>query len=118
MSIKMKKGRMEAQSNSSGVGLLLLDASRKAIYSNAEAFRVLAYPKLPRRNSTLDDLLGEKMHLLLPDVESSPQSACRRAFVSGRRHYHCCVFPVSSRTERFPDATVVVFERSAQRSIL
>jgi len=118
MLTKTKNGRRAVQSNSSGVGLLLLDASRKVIYSNAEAVGLLAYPKRPRRESALDDLVGAKMHLLLPDAESSPQSAPCRELVSGRRHYLCRVFPVSSGTEGFPGATVVVFERSAQRFIL
>ena len=102
------------QIKSSRVGLLLLDASRKAIYANAEAVRVLAYPKRPRRKSVLDDLLDEKLHFLLADAESSPQFASCCAFVSGRRHYLCRKFPVSSRTEGLRDATAIVFERSPQ----
>jgi len=105
---------MVAGSNSSGVGLLLLDASRKAIYSNAEAVRVVAYPKRPRSKSALDDLLGENMYLLLTNAGNSPLYAPCLEFVSGRRHYLCRVFPVSSSTEGLPDATVVVFERNAQ----
>ena len=118
MLTKIKNGRKALRTNGASVGLLLLDASRKAIYSNAAAVHVLAYPEGSRRTSGLDELLGEKMHLLLPETESSAQSTPWREFVSGRRHYRCRVIPVSSRTEGVPDATVVVFERSAQRSIL
>jgi hypothetical protein len=118
MSPKTKIGREALQTCSPDVGLLLLDASHKVIYSNADAVRILAYPKRPRRKSALDALLGEYMHFLLPDTESSPQSAPYREFVSGRRRYLCRVIPVSSRTEGVPDATVVVFERIAQPPVL
>ncbi len=117
MLTKTKIGKAALQIDSSDVGLLLLDASHKVIYSNAEAVRVLAYPKRPRRKGALDALLGESMHLLLADTESSPQSAPFREFVSGRRHYLCRVIPVSSRAEGAPNATVVVFERRAKRPI-
>ena len=115
MLTKTKVGRRRARKNSSGVGIVLLDASRKAIYANTEAVRILAYPNRPRRNGALDDLLSEKMHVLLPDVETSPQSALYRKLPSGRRCYLCHVFPASARTEDFPDATVIVLERSASQ---
>ena len=113
MLTKTKVDRRRARTNSSGVGLVLLDESRKAIYANAEAVRILAYPNRPRRSGALGDLLSEKMHLLLPNVETSPQSALYRELPSGRRCYLCHVFPASSRTEDLPDATVIVLERRA-----
>ena len=115
MLTKTKEVRTRLRTYSSGVGLVLLDAQRKAIYANAEAVRILAYPNRPRRKRALDDLLSEKMHLLLPDVETSPQPVPYRELASGRRCYLCHMFPASSRKEDFPDATVVVFKRSESR---
>ena len=106
-----KKGAKKVEISCSGVGLLVLDADGKAIYSNAEAVRVLGYPNRQQGKSDLGDLLGELTHTLLSHAENFPQSASCWAFVSGRRHYLCRIFSASSPTEGFPKATVVVFER-------
>jgi hypothetical protein len=102
--------------SSSGMGLLLLDASGHAVYSNTEAVRVLDYPNQSLRESNLDELLRDRADFFLNNAEGVPQSDPCWAFKSGKRQYLCHIFSARSPAGDFPEATVVLFERSALRS--
>ena len=97
------------------MGLLVLDASGQPVYSNAEANRVLGYPGPGQNENTLEELLRDRAYFFLTNAESVPQTDPCWAFMSGKRQYLCHIFSATPAGD-FPEATVVLFERSALRS--
>ncbi len=96
-----------ADSGSSAVGFLLLDASVKLVYANAEAIQVLIYPDSQRRGSSVEGSFTEKLKPVLCNGGGSS------GFVSGRRRYVCRAFSLDSGSNNsHRAATAVLLERS------
>jgi len=94
-------------SGSSAPGFLLLDASVKLVYANAEAIQVLIYPESQRRGSSVEDFFTEKLKPVLCNGGGSS------GFVSGRRRYVCRAFSLDSGSNNsHRPATAVLLERS------
>ncbi len=113
MAAKRNLDLTAADTQPSRVGFVLVDSSLELVYVNAEAVQVLTYPQFPAEIAALDGYLSEKIRSLLPDGQYSPAAS----FISGKRQYLCRILPVESRSEVSSDATAVLFERSAERSI-
>jgi len=96
-------------------GLLVLDASLKPIWANAEAVRILTYPD--RTRAVLTAALANKFRSrLLHRPAPNPRSLAHisRSVTSGRRRYFCRVFVLDTfGTER---AHGVLLERSTSWS--
>ncbi len=102
-----------ARATSSGMGLLLLDASFEPLYANDDVVELLAYPKSPREIGSLDGFVAEQIRSVIFNDRSSPAPE----FLSGKRRYRCQAFSVKSNSADPSDATVVLFERGPRESI-
>lgn len=76
-------------------GLILLDAALRPIYANAEAVKILVYPKSPQKTRLVETLLIEKIQSIFRSLEAGSESPRSTEFLSGRRHYRCRLFPLS-----------------------
>ena len=87
------------------------------IYANAEAVRILAYPKGPEKIKSLEDFLAERIQTTLLGNRPLPQSPFVREFMSGRRRYVCRVFSLDSHAANSsPEpAMALVLKRSGRR---
>lgn len=98
-------------------GLILVDDSKKPVYYNSEAIRVLAYPEHVKKLNKLGNPLPDEIQSLLRRQENQHGPMCIADFMSGRRHYVCRAFPlnhnsgISSRV-----ITGLLLERSAPKS--
>src|SRR5262245_55375070 len=79
----------------SGHGFLVMDASFKLIYANAEAVHILVYPENPQKIKSLDSFLTEKIRSALLKEPSSPKAGFVAELRSGRRRYLCRAFSLN-----------------------
>ncbi len=94
------------------VGFLLIDSSRRLMYANAEAARILLYPAKPEDDSSLEPLLGNKIRAMLPQSNGVPQTDFQTVFLSGRRRYLCRAFYFGARSMGSAQVnTALVLER-------
>jgi DNA-binding CsgD family transcriptional regulator len=91
----------------SRVGLLLLDASLKPVFCNAEALRIVGYPTRP--SGPADAVIPQSIRSL---AEATPQSdvPTTTQFLSGRRRYVCRAFGLqpSSRAGSWPTIAITL----------
>lgn len=73
-------------------GLVLMDSNLKPLYANAQAVKILAYPRDGRMAGSLEKLVLEKVQTALPKLRSRARSSFLAGFQSGRRHYICRLF--------------------------
>jgi DNA-binding CsgD family transcriptional regulator len=86
--------------NFSDVGFLLLDGYKRLIFANDEVVQILTYPSaMPARNShgIVNKLVREKLYPMLHGEITRRQIQTVCEYQSGRRHYVCRVFGVTSR---------------------
>jgi DNA-binding CsgD family transcriptional regulator len=100
----------------SGHGFLVMDASLKLIYANAEAVRILVYPENPQKIKSLDSFLTEKIRSALLKQPSSPKAGFVAELRSGRRRYLCRAFSLSpySKNPGDQESLALQFERTRQ----
>ena len=67
----------------SPAGLLLLNSGNRAVYANAEAMRVLAYPEDPEKIKPSGSHLTERIRAALLNGKSTNQLPAASEFVSG-----------------------------------
>lgn len=97
------------------VGFVLVDSALRPIYANAEAVKILVYPKSPRKTRHVETLLIEKVQSIFRSLEARPESPCCTEFVSGRRHYLCRLFPLSpSYSNGAGPARALLLERNRE----
>ena len=101
----------------SPVGVVLLDAQLRLLHYNAEAARILRYP----RKAGVPDL-GALLRATRPQLSSSAKSVLPSAleFTSGRRRYLCRAFRLDSRPKagsRTQSSVVVVLDRVVAQSV-
>jgi DNA-binding CsgD family transcriptional regulator len=101
----------------SAAGLILLDDSRKPVYFNPEAIKVLAYSEHLKNLDKLTNSLPNEIKSLLCRPECYGDLSLAE-FMSGRRHYVCRAFRlnhnsgISSRM-----ITGLLIERSAPKFV-
>jgi DNA-binding CsgD family transcriptional regulator len=102
----------------SAPGFLVLDATNKPLYSNAEAVRVLTY-SLPRKEvEDLGKFLSQAIPLMFLDSSYPIQSAITADFRSGRRRYVCRLVPlVRSSGKPSRGITGLLIERYVPKSV-
>lgn len=74
------------------VGLLLMDSSLNPVSCNDEMIRILSFPDAPEHIRRLDVFLTDTIRARLLNRQSPKHSDFFTEFVSGKRHYCCCVF--------------------------
>jgi DNA-binding CsgD family transcriptional regulator len=97
-------------------GFLVMDASLKLIYANAEAVNILVYPENPQKLKSLDSLLAEKIRTVLLKQPSSPKAGFVAELRSGRRRYLCRAFSLNpySKNSGDQESLALQFERTRQ----
>jgi DNA-binding CsgD family transcriptional regulator len=97
-------------------GFLVMDASLKVIYANAEAIDILVYPENPQKVKSLDSLLAEKIRTVLLKQPSSPKAGFVAELRSGRRRYLCRAFSLNpySKNPGGQESLAIQFERTRQ----
>ena len=97
-------------------GFLVMDASLKVIYANAEAIHILVYPENPQKVKSLDSLLAEKIRTVLLKQPSSPKAGFVAEVRSGRRRYLCRAFSLNpySKNPGGQESLAIQFERTRQ----
>jgi len=98
-------------------GLILLDDSKKPLYYNSEAIRVLAYPEHFKNLDKITNCLPIEIQSLLYRQEKQHSEICMTEFVSGRRHYVCRAFNLDHNSGK-PSRMIsgILLERSALKS--
>ena len=97
-------------------GFLVMDASLKVIYANAEAIHILVYPENPQKVKSLDSLLAEKIRTVLLKQPSSPKAGFVAEVRSGRRRT-CVAHFLLILTRRIlggQESLAIQFERTRQ----
>jgi DNA-binding CsgD family transcriptional regulator len=69
-----------------------MDSRLKPLYANAEAVKILAYPRGGGTAGSLQKLVLEKVQPALPQLGTRIRSSFLAAFQSGRRRYICRLF--------------------------
>jgi|SRR5947209_7288125 len=92
----------------SPAGLLLLNSGNRAVYANAEAMRVLAYPENPEKIKPSGSHLTERIRAALLNGKSTNQLPAASEFVSGRRHYACRFFVLESDSKNPAALTLAI----------
>ncbi len=96
-------------------GFVLVDASLRPIYANAEAVKIFAYPESPRKTRLVEGLLVEKIRAIIRKQQGDPESSFHTQLSSGRRRYHCRVYPLASPSKKDSGpATAFVLERTPE----
>ncbi len=90
------------------VGLLLMDASLKPIYANAQAVQILAYPEHSRNMRSVGSFLSNKIRSMVPNGDFSTRSYFPTELVSGSRRYLCRTFQVNSHRGNSSRPTVAM----------
>ena len=100
----------------SGHVFLVMDASFKLIYANAEAVDILVYPENPQKIKSLDSFLTEKIRSALLKEPSSPKAGFVAELRSGRRRYLCRAFSLNpySKNSGGQESLALQFERTRQ----
>lgn len=80
-------------------GLLLMDASLRPTWYNAEAFEILSYSDKLANLTDRDALLGAKIQSSLVSQRACGASPFVNEFRSGRRRYFCRAFFVDSHLQ-------------------
>jgi DNA-binding CsgD family transcriptional regulator len=94
-------------SNSSGVGLILLNSSLRPVYWNSEARRILAYPNPPLKSQFL-----ESIRSIVRKRAGANGSPVPTDFMSGKRRYLCRTLVLESEsTERSKPVLAIALER-------
>ena len=105
----------EAIAQRTAVGFLLIDSSRRLMYANAEAARILLYPARPPEGSLLESLIGAGIGTMLPQRNAASQADFHTVFLSGRRRYLCRAFYFGARSMGSAQVnTALVLERIVQ----
>ena len=101
-----------ASSCNSAAGFILLDASLKPVYANAQAIEILSYPDSRPRESSVEGLLTEKLKSILGNGGASS------IFVSDRRRYVCRAFSLDSGSDNsHRPTTAILIERGPRAPI-
>ena len=105
--------------------LVLLDPSFRLVSYNAEAIRILTYPRDAREIHPLTRQIEDQLRLLLRPLRSSPPVALTPAFQSGRRQYGVRIFTLnkhrngsSSSNGSYPAHAVLFERRDRQAAVL
>jgi DNA-binding CsgD family transcriptional regulator len=101
----------------SQAGLVLVDCSQKPVYYNAEAVRILTYPKRLDKLGSLRGSLPKEIQILLWRPGQNDELRMPE-FVSGRRHYICRAFALTQDLGT-PARTItgLLLERTAPKSV-
>jgi DNA-binding CsgD family transcriptional regulator len=106
----------------SAVGLIVVDASLRLLFSNHEAITILSYPSSASQNHF--DVLRRTLRgsLLRSRLSSTNHNDAYSViqFKSGRRTYFCRAFPLdrdAKGSNRADSAILVVLEREVPRSL-
>jgi len=92
-------------------GLLLISASLKPLYANAEALEILAYPQKPDTIPSIDSFLEQKIRSALLNELLSRRSKFVHELTSGKRRYRCRAFaltPPSKSSSNAPSIAVLI----------
>jgi len=91
-------GRVNSQTtrlaNKSDTGFLLLDATLKPLYVNAEAGEILFHPEKPTMAKDFADRLASKLRTIVANGGANGRISVYNEFVSGSRRYLCRLFGV------------------------
>ena len=99
-------------------GLVLLDASRKPVYCNAEAVQILAYPMAARDMRSLKASPTARNLFQSLDRGPSPHRGGVMELRSGKRRYTCRVFRLASTPgSQMQPLTAVLLERGGHGAI-
>ncbi len=81
----LPSGRTKVTLAPPAVGFLLIDPSRKPIYVNSEAIRILTFPAYPPKKKQLETLLAEKVRSVLLHGKRLSLPDFSTEFISGKR---------------------------------
>src|SRR5207245_8187006 len=81
----LPSGRTKGTLAPPAVGFLLIDSSRKPIYINSEAIRILTFPAYPPKKKQLETLLAEKVRSVLLHGKRLSEPEFSTEFISGKR---------------------------------
>lgn len=96
------------------VGIVLIDSRSKPLYSNAQAVRILSFPRQLSDREAHSPRLSRTLSNLVADLVSSANSHSTTDFLSGKRRYKCRIYPLNSSTETANNGlNVILLERGA-----
>src|SRR5207245_7154700 len=104
----LASGRTKVTFAPPAVGFLLIDSSRKPIYVNSEAIRILTFPAYPPKKKQLETLLAKKVRSVLLHGKRLSLPDFSTEFISGKRRYLC-------RAIGLQPNTALLLERKAAR---
>ena len=88
--IRQAEAPVAGRLRQSSVGLVLLDSSRRVLFANREAVRILMYPNMPRTIRSLDHRVGNRIRSQLR------VDGAHSTLISGKRRYLCRAFSLAS----------------------
>jgi DNA-binding CsgD family transcriptional regulator len=104
-----------ATTTSSTVGFVLVDSLCKPKFMNAEAVAILTYPNGNRSERAVEKYLGHKIKSLFSKQNGDSESSFVSRIESGRRSYHCWMFPVAPLSRNAGQSTTaILFERNSR----
>ena len=106
----LPSGRTKGTLAPPAVGFLLIDSSRKPIYINSEAIRILTFPAYPPKKKQLETVLAEKVRSVLLHGKRLSEPEFSTEFISGKRRYLC-------RAIGLQPNTALLLERKAARQL-
>jgi DNA-binding CsgD family transcriptional regulator len=112
-------GSTPARAAQTKPGVLLLDSSLRAIYTNSEALRILHYPHLLGDASAVEAFLARCVRPRLCTAEGQQaihSNLTLFTFQSGRRIYACRAFELSGSNSELEFSTMLLIERDNSRS--
>ena len=115
-----KRGNSNTTSlaNRPDTGFLLLDATLKPLFVNAEAGEILFHPEKPTKAKDFADQLASKIRTMVANGGSNGGLSLCKEFLSGRRHYVCRFFdaglPGNKSSGSNESSLAVLLERSPE----
>ena len=97
-------------------GLVLLNRAATLIYANSEALDILAYPRKPNGDRSLND---PRVRAVVSDLFGSraPTRMAATALSSGRRRYTCRTFPLVGSASASQALTAVLIDRGPASAV-
>jgi len=104
--------------NRSDIGFLLLDATLRPLYVNAQAGEILFHPERPTKAKDFADQLASKIRTMVASGGPNGRLSLCKEFLSGRRHYVCRFFdaglPGNKSSGSNESSLAVLLERSPE----
>ena len=94
------------QQRPSDGALVLLDSSFRPVSYNAEAIRILTWPRDPKEIHPTTKAMEARLRPILDPLRFSQQNALTLAFQSGRRKYGVRIFTLDNHRKASLPATV------------